>query len=143
MESEDDEYISGNGDADSFSLYNLHEMKIDKEIADRGYEYYLADRVRYISLDGIKGYAVVEGSEAYEVEFIYENKKISNLICNCFCSSRCKHEFAVMLQLREILDWIEEYCCEEYKKSGYFAAISKETLYDFTLKRQKTGSILL
>ena len=29
---------------------------------------------------------VIEGSEAYEVEFEYRNGEISQLICSCFCS---------------------------------------------------------
>ena len=42
-----------------------------------------------ISVDGTKGYAVVEGTEAYEVEFTYDEGRISHLICSCFaCRNR-------------------------------------------------------
>ena len=45
-------------------------------------------RGNMVYLDGTRGYALVEGGEAYEVEFEYRNGEISRLICSCFCS--CK-----------------------------------------------------
>ena len=81
-------------------------MNISHDIADRGHDYYMENKVAYISIDRNHGYAIVEGSEAYEVEFDYYEGEISNLICSCFCSYTCKHEFAAMLQLRETLEFI-------------------------------------
>ena len=83
-------------------------MNVSAGIAERGHNYYTENRVRYISLDGSKGYAIVEGSTAYEVEFEYRDGTISGLICSCFCSCSCKHEFAAMLQLKEALGRIEK-----------------------------------
>lgn len=140
---EDDEYVSGSGDDTSFALDNLKEMKISPEIAERGHEYYLENRVRYIAIDGTKGYAIVEGTESYEVEFTYSNGQISHLICGCFCSYNCKHEFAAMLQLRETLDLIEKNYASEYERTGYFAAICKGTLFNFAVDGKEAGSITL
>ena len=42
---------------------------------------------------------IVEGIEAYEVDFEYCGGKISRLTCSCFCSCNCKHEVAVALNL--------------------------------------------
>ena len=61
-------------------------------------------------------------------EFEYHNSEISRLICSCFCSYNCKHEVAVMLQLRETIALIEKYYADEYDRTGYFAAVHKGTL---------------
>ena len=140
---EDDEYVSGDGDDTSFALDDLKGFKISHDIAERGHEYYIENRVRYISIDGTKGYAIVEGTEGYEVEFNYDNGQISHLICSCYCSYNCKHEFAVLLQLRETLDLIEKNYAAEYEKSGYFAAICKGTLFNYAVDGKEAGSITL
>ena len=136
---EDDEYASGSDDT-SFRLDDLTGMNINSTIADRGHNYYMENRVRYISLDGTRGYAIVEGSEAYTVEFEYNKGEISNLICDCFCSYTCKHEFAAMLQLRETLELINKHYSEAYERTGYFAAITKGTLVAFAIDGKETGS---
>lgn len=46
-------------------------MKVSTATAERGHEYYIENKVRYICVDGTKGYAIVKGSEAYEAEFEY------------------------------------------------------------------------
>lgn len=139
---EDDEYASGSDDT-SFRLDDLSGMNISSIIAERGHNYYAENRVRYISLDGSHGYAIVEGSEAYTVEFEYRNGEISNLICDCFCSYTCKHEFAAMLQLRETLELIDKHYAEEYERTGYFAAITKGTLFAFAIDGKELGSFTL
>lgn len=140
---DDDEYVTGEGDDTSFALADLKGFKISSDIAERGHEYYIENRVRYIFVDGTKGYAIVEGTEGYEVEFTYSNGRISHLICNCFCSYNCKHEFAVLLQLRETLDLIEKNYASEYRESGYFAAICKGTLFSYSVDGKEAGKIIL
>ena len=138
-----DAYVTGEGDSASFALRDLSGFKIGNEIADRGHDYYMENRVRYISLDGTKGYAIVEGNESYEVEFTYEGGQISKLICSCFCSYNCKHEFATLLQLRDTLDLIEKNYADEYEKSGYFAAICKGTLFIYAVEGKESGRFAL
>lgn len=138
----EEEFVSGSDDS-SFYLEHLEDMNVTRVIAERGNEYYIDNKVRYICIDNSKGYAIVEGSEAYEVEFEYRNGEISNLTCSCFCSYNCKHEFAAMLQLRETLDVIEENYADEYKQTGYFAAICKGTLFVFAIDGKKVGSFTL
>ena len=135
---DDDEYVSGSDDS-SFPLNDLKSMQISAAIAERGHDYYMENRVRYISIDGTKGYAIVEGSKTYEVEFEYHHGEISQLICSCFCSCHCKHEFAVMLQLNETLEMIEKYYAVQYDETGYFAAVNKGTLFAFAIDGKETG----
>ena len=97
----------------------------------------------YISVDGESGRAIVEGSRAYELTFDYFAGEISNLTCGCFCSYHCKHEFAMLLQLRETLRMIEELYDDEYGESDYFAAISKSALLTYAMDREEKGSIVL
>ena len=139
---EDDEFVSGSDDS-TFRLDDLNGMKVTAAIAERGHDYYLDNKVRYISIDGTKGYAIVEGSEAYEVEFEYLNGEISGLICSCFCSYNCKHEFAAMLQLKETLELISKNYEDEYERTGYFAAINKGTLFAFAIDGKESGRFLL
>lgn len=127
----------------TISLIYIQAMNVSKSVAERGHEYYVENKVRYISVNDGKGYAIVEGSEAYEVEFEYHKGEISGLVCSCFCSYNCKHEFAAMLQLRETLDLIEKHYEDEYKRTGYFAAVSKDALFAFAVDNRETGSIVL
>lgn len=139
---DDDEFIISTDDG-SFSLDDLSGMNSTSVIAQRGIDYYTSGRVKYICIDGTKGYAIVEGGEAYEVEFEYHNGEISALVCSCFCSGTCKHEFAVMLQLKETLALIEKYYSREYLNSTYFAVINKAALFEFAVAGKEYGSIQL
>lgn len=139
---EDDEYVSGS-DGSSFRLDDLKNMKISAAIAERGHNYYMENSVKYISIDGTRGYAIVEGSEPYEVEFEYRNGEISGLVCSCFCSYSCKHEFAAMLQLKETLEIIEKHYAAQYDETGYFAAVNKESLFAFAIDGKEAGGFTL
>ena len=139
---EEDEFVSGS-DNTSFNLNDLSGMNVSTKIAERGHEYYMANNVRYISLDGTKGYAIIEGSSIYEVEFEYNCGEISRLVCSCFCSNNCKHEFAAMLQLRETLELISKNYADKYEHTGYFAAINKGTLFAFAIDGKDNGTFTL
>jgi len=139
---EDDEFISGSDDV-SFYLDDLSGMKVSSAIAERGHEYYIENKVKFICVDGDIGYAIVDGSEAYEVEFECHNGEIRNLVCSCFCSYNCKHEFATMLQLKETLELIKKHYADEYQCTGYFAAINKGTLFSFAIDGKESGSFTL
>ena len=139
---DDDVYISGCDDT-AFVLEDLSGLNVTPMIADRGCIYYKQNRVRYICLDGSKGYAIVEGTEPYEVDFEYRGGEISGLTCSCFCSCNCKHEFAAMLQLKETLGFVEKNYSNEFKRTGYFAAIAKTTLFNFAIDGKEKGRILL
>lgn len=139
---EDDEFISGSDDT-AFRLEDLSGMKVSAAVAERGRDYYLENKVRYLSIDGTKGYAIVEGSEGYEVEFEYCDGEISGLVCSCFCSYGCKHEVAAMLQLRETLELIEKHYADEYERTGYFAAVNKGTLFAFAIDGKEAGCFTL
>lgn len=142
IEENDDLFIIGY-DEDTFRLDDLRSMNVSPTIAERGHDYYIENNVLYLSLDGTKGYALVKGSEIYEVEFEYHNNKISKLICSCFCSYNCKHEFATMLQLQEILEIIDmNYTCD-YERTGYFAAVNKATLFAYAIDGKNSGTFTL
>jgi len=139
----DDEEVVSSSDDTSFRLDDLSGMNITNAIAQRGYDYYIENRVQYICLDGANGYAIVEGNQCYAVEFEYRNGSISNLICECPCCCSCKHEFAAMLQLRETLELINKYYALEYERSNYFAAITRGAFFSFAIDGKKSGTITL
>ncbi|MBR5490544.1 MAG: hypothetical protein IKV79_04660 [Oscillospiraceae bacterium] len=138
----EDEIISGSDDT-KFHLDNLKDMKVSPQIADRGHKYYIEDKVVYICIDGEKGYAIVEGSKPYEVEFEYHDGEISALNCSCFCSYKCKHQFAAMLQLKETLEIIGKNYENERNANDYFAAIRKNTLFNLAICSKEKGSFTL
>jgi len=138
----EEEYVCGSDD-ETFLLDHLGDMPIGEAIAERGHEYYLENKVRYLSIDGTRGFAIVEGREAYEVEFDYHQGAISNLTCSCYCSYNCKHEFAAMLQLKETLKLIEKHYADEYDRNGYFAAIYMPTLFVYAIDGKEKGSFVL
>ena len=138
-QSEEEIIVSGN-DESSFDLDNLKEMGISETIAERGYDYYIENKVAYLELNKNRGYALVEGTKPYEIEFKYEDGKISNLTCDCFCTYKCKHEFAAMLQLKECLENIKKYYAKKYEESGYFSAIRNPDLFMYAVDGKKGKS---
>ena len=139
---EEDEYVSG-CDETVFSIDDLSGMNVSSSVAERGHDYYMNNKVCYICLDGNRGYAIVEGSEAYEVEFEYHNREIGNLVCSCYCSYNCKHEFAAMLQLRETLEKIAMQYEDTYSETQYFAAISKGKMFEMVIDGKDSGRMVL
>lgn len=139
---EGEEIVSGS-DNTTFRLEDIKKMKVSYSSKEFDNEQYYGNNVRYISLDGTRGYAIVEGHKAYEVEFEYCNGEISGLVCSCFNSDNCKHEFAAMLLLKEMLELIEKNYADEYERSGYFAAINKRTLFNFAVCGKDSGTFTL
>ncbi|MBQ4119088.1 MAG: hypothetical protein IJD45_01705 [Clostridia bacterium] len=135
---EDEEFVSSSDD-ESFNLNDLSGIKIDKSTADKGHNYYIENQVQYIELSNCKGKAIVTGSKPYEIEFNYDNGQISGLVCNCYCTGTCKHEFATMLQLKETLDLVEK----EYPNinpNTYLVAVSKTTFFEFVIDNKQNGT---
>lgn len=138
----EDDYEFSTDDS-SFPLDELEKMDISEVIRNRGINYHKENRVRYISLYNGKGFAIVEGSEAYTVEFEYNDGQIKNLLCDCYCSYNCKHMYAAMLTLRDMLESIEKSYKSQYEASGCFAAVCKDDLYTLCIRNRKDSTIEL
>lgn len=142
-EPEEEEFVSS-ADDETFNLDDLSGMKIKNEIAELGHEYYMENRVVYIEINDGKARAIANGSKPYEVEFDYHNRNISNLVCNCYCTGTCKHEFATMLQFRETLKVIDEEYGDAYTEDlDYLAIISKPAFFEYVIDSKTNGSIEL
>ena len=140
-DNENEEYVSSSGD-EVFNLNDLSGMNIKNEIAECGHEYYMENRVVYIELNHGKGRAIVTGSRTYDVEFNYDGEDISGLVCNCYCTGTCKHEFAAMLQLRDILAIIKnEYPFVDH--NDYLAAVSKSSFFEFVIDGNTKGTFTM
>ena len=140
---DDEEFVSGADDT-VFNLTNLTGINIDSDVADRGHDYYMENRVVYIELNAGKGRAIVNGKKPYDVEFNYNHKTgdISGLVCNCFCTGACKHEFATMLQLRDIFAIIEkEY--PSFNPDNYLAAIVKSMFFEYAIDTKTKGTFTM
>ncbi len=140
---EGDEFVSAT-DEDSFALKNcIQGLGVSAAIAERGIDYYRDGNVLYLSVDGEHGYAIVEGTEPYELEFTYRGGEVSGLLCSCFCSYHCKHEVAAMLQLKDLLEFITEHYAEQYERTHYFAAIDRSLLFRYAVDNREAGSLVL
>ena len=140
-DNENEEYVSSSGDQ-VFNLNDLGGMNIKNEIAERGHEYYMENRVVYIELNHGKGRAIVMGSKAYDVEFFYKDEDITGLVCDCYCIGACKHEFAAMLQLRDILAIIKN----EYpfiNHNDYLAAVNKTSFFEYVIDGNTKGTFTM
>lgn len=140
--SQEDEIITSTDDS-AFPLDDLKQMHAAPAIAGRGQDYYLENRVLYLSLHSSTGFAIVEGNHNYVVEFEYHDGEIRHLICDCPCAYTCKHAVATMLQLKETLDYIQKQYSAEYAKTDCFAAISKGVLFSYAIDRKEAGSFTL
>lgn len=134
-----DDFVSGEDDGDVFPLNDLAKMKLSGNAANYGHDYFLDNRVSYLSLDNGQGHAIVEGSSPYEVSFRYENGDIKGLSCSCYLGQGCKHQFAAMLQLKETLELMTEHY--GYQEGGYFAAISKKVWMSAVMNQTTSGKI--
>ena len=137
---ENEEYVSGT-DGSSFMLETLEGLKFDEYDLENGKEIYMENGVEYLELTGTKGRAIVVTSKPYIVEFTYKNGEISDLYCECYHVTPCKHCFAVLLQLREALKCIDKNYSAEFEKTNYFATILKGKFFTFAVDSKTTGSI--
>lgn len=137
-EKPEEEYETGNDDT-VLSLDKLGELDVSQAVWDRGKSYYRENRVRYLCVVAGHGRAIVEGEQAYEVEFDLSEGQVRNLTCTCPCGYTCKHAVATMLQLKETLELIEENHADHHD----FAAITKGELFHFAILPHKTGSFAL
>ena len=136
----EDEYETGNDDS-VIVLDKLGDMKVSQAVWERGREYYMNNRVCYLCVADGHGKAIVEGERVYEVEFDFADGEIRNLICSCPCGYTCKHEVAVMMQLRETLELMDKHYTDYYH--GYVAAIVKCDLFCFAIDTHEAGSFSL
>jgi uncharacterized Zn finger protein len=70
----------------------------DREILERGYDYYKEGRIKNLIVDGKKVKAVVIGNRNYRVAIDLAK---NNFKCTCPCDFNCKHAAAVLYELRE------------------------------------------
>ena len=130
-------------DGSSFVLETLDGLKFDEYDLENGKEIYMENGVEYLELNGTKGRAIVTTPKPYLVEFTYKNGKISELYCECYHITPCKHCFATLFQLRETLNFIESNYAELYEKTNYFATILKGKFFTIAVDTKTTGSINL
>ena len=100
------EFVMGEGYAFELEHF-MEDDDVDHVILQRALDYCRDGRVQYLSVrDGI-GTAFVEGSAWYEINFRYENGFVSEMYCECPYSGLCKHNLAVLITLRELVNRID------------------------------------
>ena len=124
-----------------FPLDDLTQFPIEHARLERGLQYYKEQRVVYMCIDDRYGYAIVRGSEHYEVEFEYNNGIIEDISCSCYCDGHCKHEFAVLLELQYMLQIVEREFKNEYSKNRYVATIDKDMVWQMSVRWTNKGTI--
>lgn len=137
---EEEEYVRGTDDV-FFPAEALFPSAVSKEIFERGIECCNKRRVAYLCLDRNRVRALVLGRNVYEVEFEYKSGEIGNFNCSCWNGGICKHDVAAAVALEEALKTIEEQYSEEYKNSGYFAAVDRVVFDDRAVHGKERGKI--
>ena len=142
LDSSEDSVLYSYDDSE-FRLAQLDTMNVDMSVYLRGYKQYIDGKVCYLCLDGTSGYAIVDDCFPYELYFEYENGMISNLSCSCSANYHCKHDVAMLLKLRELLEWIEGEYKELYEETGFFSAIDYKEFTKCALDGKTKGVISL
>lgn len=143
---DEDEFVSGDEGDDnekSFLLSDIPSDVFSESAAFRGNDYFFSGKVVYLELAGEKGRAIVEGSKNYEVEFRLKNGEISSLLCTCYCTDNCKHEYAVLMKLKKMLEFIEKEHKKEYEETGYFSVTDKIDFLNFGAVYKDSGKVLI
>lgn len=136
----DGEYAVGHGPG---PVYALEQLSIPAGVAEKGHAYYMENRVIYLSVDGTQGHAIVQGSAPHELTFTYTGGTVSALTCTCYETGLCKHGAALLLQLRETVDFLREEHEEAFAASDRFAAVSKRIFSHFAMGGSAGGCITL
>ncbi len=126
------------------SSFGLHEIPVGWSRGEHGDWLYEKGQVKYLSLYEKQGRALVEDNDdIHEIEFIFEDSKISDFFCDCYDPYLCGHQFAVVRQLQEVMKLIEENYAEQYANSNCFALVKRETLEAFATDSKVSGKVVL
>ena len=118
-------------------------MPLPGETAGKGHACYAEGRVVYLSVDGTQGHAIVQGTVPHELTFTYTGGTVSALTCACYETGLCQHGAALLLQLRETVDFLREEHEEAFAASDRFAAVSKRIFSHFAMDGSAGGCITL
>ncbi len=100
----EDEVFEEEKNGEFFSIFDLEKLGAAPEIIKRGEDYFKNDRVLFLEASETAVRAIVAGEEYYTVEFERRENEIACPICSCYCFGSCKHEVAVILKLRELIE---------------------------------------
>lgn len=93
------------GDGYAFDLKDFEsDPDVDQTILSRAVDYCKEGKIRFLSLKDGVGTAFVEGTLWYEINFTFRDGKISDMYCDCPYPGLCKHNLAVLLMLRALLN---------------------------------------
>ena len=137
---DEEEYEFHFGEEEEISLHELEKMKIDPIIRERGEDYFEDEKIAYVELRGTYLRAIVLGSKPYEVTARFCDGKVSEILCNCPYPGTCKHEYALLLFLKEAKKALEEEYCENLD-SLYLAIMPKSTFFEYTVWNKKRGCL--
>ncbi len=126
------------------SAFGLHEIPVGWSRGEHGDWLYERGQVIYLSLYGKQGIALVEDdNDIHEIEFVFENSKISDFFCDCYDTYICGHQYAVVRQLQEVMKLIEENYDERYANNNCFALVNRTTLETFATDSKVSGKVVL
>lgn len=126
INSEEEQYVSGSDDS-KFELDEFKNMKIDEEIVYYGNIMATNDYfIKYLSVNDGKGCCLIDDDYIHDVDFSYKYGKVSNLVCDCYHTTMCRHKYASMIMLKKVVDYIKQEFQEEYEENKFFAIIEKK-----------------
>lgn len=82
-------------------IIDNYEDIFDYSIKDRGEDYYKNNNIVSIARTGNTFISKIDGNKRYKVEINFDEKsKTLKLNCTCPCNFPCKHEYAVLLAIK-------------------------------------------
>ena len=127
----------------TFQLDDEKNWPFKEEVRERGEKLFSTDKVVYLSVRDNCVFAIVQGSDYYYEVMIPVSRNQNNFdfyvsVCDCMCFGACKHQYAVLKQLKELLQTE----IIDLDKQEDFAVINTDLLYKYTIMGKKQGSLI-
>ncbi len=91
------------GDGYELQLPELElDDEVDSNVLERALNYCREGRVVYICVHGSVGTAFIEGTKWYEVNFMLEGNRMTEMYCECPYPGLCKHMLAAAITVRQL-----------------------------------------
>ncbi|MBR4452115.1 MAG: hypothetical protein IKH65_08150 [Clostridia bacterium] len=123
---EKEKIICGEGWSVGFENFEESES-VNPDKIKPGFDYCTEGNVIYFSMKNSKGTAFIRGRHIYKAEFSFDGETVSDLFCTCPFNDDClcKHEMAVLITLRMLMDR------PEFEGKHNFVAFDSEFFWNY------------
>lgn len=123
-EEDEEEIVSSSSGLTIKVIDGIECPELSQATIDRAIDLLSESKLKFLSIREEEGHSIIEGSNKnfYSIDFKYKDGVITDMFCDCFMPTACKHEAAVALFVDVLFDAIEEDFDEEYSKTNCVTA---------------------